>query len=45
MKEEAKDINLTTDMMNRFGLGCWHFTGYAKEVKNGTFYVFARVKR
>jgi hypothetical protein len=44
IEEEAKDINLVTGMMNVFGTEGWHFTGYAKEVLNGTFYFFARVK-
>jgi hypothetical protein len=44
VNDDAKDINNVTAMMNVHGEDGWHFTGHAKEVQNGTFYMFARVK-
>lgn len=44
MKDDAKNINYVTAMMNNWGRQGWHFTGHAEEKRNGTFYYFARVK-
>lgn len=44
LSQDARDVNNIIRMMNYYGEDHWHFTGYAKEVQNGTFYFFARVK-
>lgn len=44
LKEHAKDINIVVDFLNRYADDGWRFTGYTKEVKNGTFFMFERRK-
>jgi hypothetical protein len=42
LADDAKDINVLTRLCNNYGEDGWRFTGWSKDVQNGTFYMFER---